>query len=73
MTDATWTNIVNAVVTCVLAWIAYQNAKLKSQVTEVKTQVAEVNDKAEVRAVKLDAVAEKVDEIHNSIPPNFKP
>lgn len=66
MTDATWANIIQGIVTIILAWIAYQNAKLKTQVTEV-------SDKAEVRATKLDAVAEKVDEIHNSIPPNFKP
>ena len=77
MTDATWTNLINAVVTIILALIAYQQARLKNQIT---TQATEVKDKLDTASVKSDErtakivdIATKVEDIHNSIPPDFKP
>lgn len=66
MTDATWTNLINGVVTVLLAYIAFRQSQLKSQVKDVAA-------KADERSGKLDEVIIKCDEIHQSIPPNFKP
>jgi len=66
MTDATWTNLINGFVTVLLAYIAFRQAQLKSQVKEVAA-------KADERSGKLDEVITKCDEIHQSIPPNVKP
>ena len=80
MTDATWTNLINAVVTVLLAYIAYRQQQLKTQCKDVADAVSEVKDKAIVAAIKseqrtdkLDVLTTKIEEIHNSIPPNFKP
>lgn len=70
LTDATWTNIINAIVTCVLAWIAYKQSQLKGQVTEVQNQVQKVEDKAAVREVKLDDVAKQVEAVHTAVAAN---
>lgn len=66
MTDATWTNIINGIVTVLLAYIAFRQAQLKAQVQDAAI-------KSDERTTKLDNIADKVSEIHDSIPMNFKP
>jgi len=70
MTDVSWPSLINTFINTVgmvlMAYIAFRQAQLKTQVKDIDT-------KADERSGKLDEVVTKVDEIHNSIPANFKP
>lgn len=66
MTDATWTNIINGLVTVALAFIAYLQLKLKSQADKAAV-------KSEARSDKLNEISTKVGELQDSIPSNFRP
>lgn len=73
VSDSVWNTLITTGGATFMAYLALRTEMIRHTQCKVRGELKEATVKSEERAAKLDNVASRVEELQQSIPPNWKP